>query len=124
MSATTVSQRQVGVKSRSKSTVKRSPRYWDRVFGAVVQGIWVFGLVFVVTYFVASMTGHLMGESQRVSAKVLTPQLRKARAAESDLKTLSATVGSLQQVDDWARAQGWVKGNLKQVAPGTYVASR
>ncbi len=70
------------------------------------------------------MTGHLMGESQRVSAKVLTPQLRKARAAESDLKTLSATVGSLQQVDDWARAQGWVKGNLKQVAPGTYVASR
>jgi hypothetical protein len=85
-----------------------------------VQGSWVFGLVFVATYVIGAISGHVMMEAQRASVKALSPVLTEVRESELEHRTASAVDGSMQYVMDWARARGWSQLDAKK----TYVASR
>lgn len=85
-----------------------------------VQGSWVFGLVFVATYVIGAISGHVMMESQRASVKALSPVLTQVRESELEHRTASAVDGSMKNVMDWARSRGWSQLDLKK----TYVASR
>ncbi len=86
----------------------------------VVQGSWVFAIVFVASYVVAAISGHVMMEAQRASIKSLSPVLTEVRESELEHRTASAVDGSAKDVIDWARSRGW--SQLEQTK--TYVASR
>lgn len=122
MSATTIARgrQEVGRRVSSKSRAKVSTRQQNAILNVTVQGSWVFGLVFVVTYVIASISGHVMMESQRASIKSLSPVLTEVRESELATRTASAVDGSMKDVMDWARSRGWSQLEVKQ----TYVASR
>ena len=80
----------------------------------------MFGLVFVATYVVGAISGHVMMESQRASVKALSPVLTEVRESELEHRTASAVDGSMKNVMDWARLRGWSQLEMKK----TYVASR
>ena len=124
MSATTIARGRQEVspkaKSSSKSKVKVSARQQSRIINQTIQGSWVFGLVFVATYVVGAISGHVMMESQRASVKALSPVLTEVRESELEHRTASAVDGSVKNVMDWARLRGWSQLEMKK----TYVASR
>ncbi len=124
MSATTIARGRQEVSPRAKaiakSKVKVSARTQNRILNMTVQGSWVFGLVFVATYVIGAISGHVMMESQRASVKALSPVLTEVRESELEHRTASAVDGSMKSVMDWARSRGWSQLDLKK----TYVASR
>ena len=124
MSATTIARGRQGVspkaKSSSKSKVQVSARQQSRIINQTIQGSWVFGMVFVATYVVGAISGHVMMESQRASVKALSPVLTEVRESELEHRTASAVDGSMKNVIDWARSRGWSQLEMKK----TYVASR
>ena len=124
MSATTIARGRQEVspkaKSSSKSKVKVSARQQSRIINQTIQGSWVFGMVFVATYVVGAISGHVMMESQRASVKALSPVLTEVRESELEHRTASAVDGSMRNVIDWARSRGWSQLEMKK----TYVASR
>ena len=124
MSATTIARGRQEVSPRAKSIakpkVKVSTRTQTRMFNMTVQGSWVFGLVFVATYVIGAISGHVMMESQRASVKALSPVLTEVRESELEHRTASAVDGSMKNVIDWARSRGWSQLEMKK----TYVASR
>ena len=124
MSATTIARgrQEVGpaAKSLTRAKVRVSARQQSKVINMTVQGSWVFGLVFVATYVIGAISGHVMMEAQRASVKALSPVLTEVRESELEHRTASAVDGSMQYVMDWARARGWSQLDAKK----TYVASR
>lgn len=124
MSATTIARGRQEVSPRAKSIAKPnvtvSTRTQNRILNMTVQGSWVFGLVFVATYVIGAISGHVMMESQRASVKALSPVLTQVRESELEHRTASAVDGSMKNVMDWARSRGWSQLDLKK----TYVASR
>ncbi|MEI7577987.1 MAG: hypothetical protein WCK51_13930 [Armatimonadota bacterium] len=124
MSATTIARGRQEVSPRAKSIAKSkvqvSARTQNRILNMTVQGSWVFGLVFVATYVIGAISGHVMMESQRASVKALSPVLTQVRESELEHRTASAVDGSMKNVMDWARSRGWSQLDLKK----TYVASR
>jgi hypothetical protein len=122
MSATTIARGRQGVsrRAKTKSTAKLSARQQSAVINLVVQGTWVFGLVFFATYVVSAISGNVLMEAQRASIKSLSPVLTEARESELEHRTASAVDGSMKSVMDWARSRGWSQLEQKQ----TYVASR
>lgn len=122
MSATTNARgrQEVSHRAKTKSTDKLSARQQSAVINLVVQGTWVFGLVFFATYVVSAISGNVLMEAQRASIKSLSPVLTEARESELEHRTASAVDGSMKSVMDWARSRGWSQLEQKQ----TYVASR
>lgn len=124
MSATTIARGRQEVSPRAKSIAKPkakvSKRTQNRILNMTVQGSWVFGLVFVATYVIGAISGHVMMESQRASVKALSPVLTQVRESELEHRTASAVDGSMKNVMDWARSRGWSQLDPKK----TYVASR
>ncbi len=124
MSATTIARGRQEVSPKAKSLSKRkdkiSARQQSMVINQTIQGSWVFGMVFVATYVVGAISGHVMMESQRATVKALSPVLTEVRESEVEHRTTSAVDGSMKTVIDWARSRGWSQLEMKK----TYVASR
>lgn len=104
---------QLRVKSRAKS----------QVLPMTAQGAVVFILVFIISSFVLSLSGHILAEGQRAQIKLMKKPLAMAKEQDRVLKAAATSDRSQESIREWADQRGFIRKGAP--APdGTYVAQR